>query len=488
MAGPTLVRAQDPPGASDRGRQALHRAGQDRVRSAGRGRSGDRALRQGPAADRDRPALARRQMAGAAPVRLPASAPRHPGAPVRHQHGGTDRRPRHRSRHSLRPRPVGRSGKRIAVEERHLSGVRARPAHTRQADPRAARRAQLPAADRQRLDALGLRRVVRLAEGRRLSGSEDQVQPQPQFLEPADPGGDRRARHRHGQRHQCRRRPAPRPPHQADRLHREDRYRLFHRLRQERAEAAEDSGLPRLADATGERALRNLQGSKGRMKRLILGIAALVAASHLALAEEPRQRVMNIPLDMPLEQPLDGEFLEGIYQEKLADVLRDSVLIESPIPHIESKFTDNRALELWFSSAEDGRRVFWARLSQSLEGKELRPQDAVANFEATFGQPDKTAEVTGELGSFRILLKLDPRLSEARRATILKQLDSSFRPTPAQVADFGLADLRSRVRLLTPDFRGAVFFLTSFKGKVASMQTDLIDMVRAQTVLNLTAP
>jgi hypothetical protein len=224
------------------------------------------------------------------------------------------------------------------------------------------------------------------------------------------------------------------------------------------------------------------------MKRLILGIAALLAAMQLAFAEEPRQRVMNIPLDMPLDEPLDGEFLEGIYQEKLADVLKDSVLIEAPIPHIESKFTDNRALQLWFSSAEDGRRVFWARLSQSLEGKELRPQDALANFEATFGTPDKMAEVKGELGSFWILLKLDPRLPEARRATILQQLDNSFTPTPNQIVDFGLTDLRSRVRLLTPDYRGAVFFLTAFKGKVGSMQTDLIDMVRAQTVLNLTAP
>jgi len=224
------------------------------------------------------------------------------------------------------------------------------------------------------------------------------------------------------------------------------------------------------------------------MKRLIMGIAALVAASHLALAEEPRQRVMSIPLDMPLDEPLDGEFLEGIYQEKLHDVLRDSVLIDAPIPHIESKFTDNRTLQLWLSSAEDGRRVFWARLTQSPEGEELRPQDALANFEATFGKPDKIAELKGDLSSFWILLKLDPRLPEARRATILKQLDSSFTPTPAQIADFGLTDLRSRTKLLTPDFRGAVFFLASFKGKVGSMQTDLIDMVRAQTVLNLTAP
>jgi hypothetical protein len=224
------------------------------------------------------------------------------------------------------------------------------------------------------------------------------------------------------------------------------------------------------------------------MKRLILGIVALVAASQLALAEEPRQRVMNIPLDMPIEEPLDGEFLEGIYQEKLHDVLKDSVLIEAPIPHIESHFTENRTLELWFSSEEDGRRVFRAHLTQSFEGKDMKPEAALANFEATFGKPDKIAQVKGELSRYWILLKLDPRLPEERRATILKQLDASFNPTPAEIADFGLTDLRSRAKLLTPDFRGAVFFLTAFKGKVGSMQTDLIDMVRAQTVLNLTAP
>ena len=224
------------------------------------------------------------------------------------------------------------------------------------------------------------------------------------------------------------------------------------------------------------------------MRRLILGLLAVVAMSGLALAEEPRQRVMNIPLDMPLNDGLDGESLEGIYQETLHGILQDSVLIESPIPHIESRFTENRHLQLWFSSVEDGRRVFWARLTQSFEGRDMKPEDALANFQATFGMPDKVAEVKGELGSFWILLKLDPRLPETRRATILKQIDTSFNPTPAEIADFGLSDLRSRVTLLTPDYRGAVFFLAAFKGKVGSMQTDLIDMVRAQTALNLAAP
>ncbi|MEZ5831228.1 MAG: hypothetical protein R3D05_08600 [Dongiaceae bacterium] len=222
------------------------------------------------------------------------------------------------------------------------------------------------------------------------------------------------------------------------------------------------------------------------MMRLVLGAVALLAASQIALAEEPRQRVMNVPLDMPLEESLDGEFLEGIYEEDLHDVLKDSVLIEAPIQHIESHFTENRTLALWFSSQEDGRRVFWAHLTQSFEGKDMKPQAALTNFEATYGKPDKTAQVKGELSSYWILLKLDPRLGDQRRATILKQLDASFNPTPEQVADFGLSDMRDRVKLLTPDFRGAVLFLTAFKGKVGSMQTDLIDMVRAQSVLNLT--
>ena len=225
------------------------------------------------------------------------------------------------------------------------------------------------------------------------------------------------------------------------------------------------------------------------MTRLVLALAAFILASGIAAAEEPRQRVMNVPLDMPLDEPLDGEYLEGIYQEKLNDVLKDSVLIEAPIQHIESHFTENRALELWFSAREDGRRVFWARLTQSYgEGKQIKPEIALANFEATFGKPDKIAQVKGDVSASWILLKLDPRLPEERRATILKQLDASFTPTPDQIGDFVFADLRDRVKLLTPDFRGAVLCMTAFKGKVGAIQTDLIDMVRAQSVLNLTTP
>ncbi|HWA48035.1 MAG TPA: hypothetical protein VG742_07165 [Dongiaceae bacterium] len=222
------------------------------------------------------------------------------------------------------------------------------------------------------------------------------------------------------------------------------------------------------------------------MKRVLLAAIALLGAAHLVWAEEPRQRLMNIPLDMPLEEELDGEFLEGIYQEKLLPELKDSVLIETPIQHIESHFTDDRALELWFSSREDGRRVFWAHLTQSFaEGKESKPETALANFEAIFGKPDVMRESKSDISGSWILIKIDPRLSDERRATIQRQLDASFNPTPDQIGGFSFLDMRDRIALLGPDFRGAIFSFSAFKGKVGAQQTELLDMVRAHSVLNL---
>ena len=227
------------------------------------------------------------------------------------------------------------------------------------------------------------------------------------------------------------------------------------------------------------------------MKRGLLAAIALIGAAHLGLcesvaAEEPRQRVMNIPLDMPLEDELDGEFLEGIYQEKLLPELKDSVLIETPIQHIESHFTEGRALELWFSSREDGRRIFWVHLTQSFgEGKESKPDTALANFEAIFGKPDMVRESKSDISGSWILLKIDPRLSDERRATIQRQLEASFKPTPDQIGGFSFLDMRDRIALLGPDFRGAIFSFSAFKGKVGAQQTELLDMVRAHSVLNL---
>jgi hypothetical protein len=222
------------------------------------------------------------------------------------------------------------------------------------------------------------------------------------------------------------------------------------------------------------------------MKRVLLAAMMMLGVASFAAAEEPRQRVMNVPLDIPLEADLDGEFLEGIYQEKLLPELKDSVLIETPIQHIESRFTENRRLQLWFSSREDGRRVFWAHLTQGFEeGRQSTPETALANFATVFGKADLMRESKNELGGSWILLKIDPRLPEIRRAAILRQLEASFTPTADQIGGFVFLDMRDRAKLLGADFRGAIFSFTAFKGKVGAQQTELLDMVRAHSVLNL---
>lgn len=222
------------------------------------------------------------------------------------------------------------------------------------------------------------------------------------------------------------------------------------------------------------------------MKRMLLAAMLVLSAAGWAVAEEPRQRVMNIPLDMPLDEELDGEFLEGIYQEKLLPELKDSVLIETPVQHIQSSFTENRRLELWFSSREDGRRIFWAHLTQSFdEGKESTPETALANFETVFGKPDLMRVDKDDVRGSWVLLKLDPRLGAERHAAILRQVEASFNPTPDELGDFTFLDMRDRVKLLGPDFRGAVFAFSAFKGKVGAQHTELLDMVRAHSVLNL---
>ena len=230
------------------------------------------------------------------------------------------------------------------------------------------------------------------------------------------------------------------------------------------------------------------------MKGVVLAVsiavgAALCSMTGPSMAEQPRQRLMDVPLDMPLEDELDGEFLEGIYQEKLMSVLKDSVLIENPVQHIESNFTENRKLELWFSAREDGRRVFWAHLFQGFdEGKESTPETALANFQGVYGKPDIVKVDKDETRGSWVLLKLDPRLPAERRAAILQRLEASFQPTPDQIGDFLFLDMRDRVKLLGQDFRGAIFYFSAFKNKVAGQNTELLDMTRANTVLNLVVP
>ena len=209
--------------------------------------------------------------------------------------------------------------------------------------------------------------------------------------------------------------------------------------------------------------------------------------------------------DMPLTEELDGEFLEGIYQEKLNDRLITSVLNEWPVYHIDSTLkvgkgkvgkkdsvagadTDpkNEQMQLFFSSAADQRKIFWIRTRKPMNA----PADAdgtaksLAMIESSFGKPDRIitdAEMPGDA----IIIIVDPQLPADQAQAIKAALPDPMTLSHDDYMSFWSMDLQSRAKILGPNFRGAIVQLFAFQGRVESMQSELLDLKRAQTVLNL---
>ncbi len=221
------------------------------------------------------------------------------------------------------------------------------------------------------------------------------------------------------------------------------------------------------------------------LKMILVPLLAAILGALPALAGE-RPRLMQIPLDMPLEAELDGEYLEGIYQEKLAGELADSVLIEAPIARIESTFSEDRKLQIWFTSIEDGRRAYWLRLSQSFpQAQPKASQELLDDFSARYGKPDLTLGKIGAEPGPIILLRIDPNLAEPRKAEARRALEERLRAEEKSLSAFWQMDMRQRARLLGPDFRGAILNFVDESGKTRSMTLELLDLASARSVLNL---
>ena len=240
---------------------------------------------------------------------------------------------------------------------------------------------------------------------------------------------------------------------------------------------------------------------------LRIGLALMLSCALVwpAAAETARWRINNIPLDMPLDDELDGEFLEGIYQEKLMDRLISSVLNEWPSYHINSTLkvgkgkvtqkdsapgadTDpkNEQMELYFSSAADGHRIFWIRSRKPMNA----PADAegtaktMALVESSFGKPDRVITEAERPGD-AILIMVDPLLPADEQQKIKAALPDPLTLDHNDYVEFWSMDLQRRAKVLGPNFRGAIVLLIAFQGKLQSMQVELLDLKRAQTVFNL---
>jgi hypothetical protein len=232
---------------------------------------------------------------------------------------------------------------------------------------------------------------------------------------------------------------------------------------------------------------------------LIFLVASLLLVRSVGAAE--RWRILGVPLDMPEsdDQALDGQYLEGIYQgdygEKMAHNyggyiggnVKDSLLLQLPYYHMNSTTKDGQQLELWFSSKDDGRKIFGVEMHESQRDKGDRseaPSKAIDEAQAAFGKPDRVISSPDAPGE-TILMFVDADLPKDRRNAIVAHLPNSQQMPKDDIANFNSIDLRERARVLGPDFRGAIVTIYSFKEKVTGIDAELLDLRRARTVFNL---
>jgi hypothetical protein len=232
---------------------------------------------------------------------------------------------------------------------------------------------------------------------------------------------------------------------------------------------------------------------------LKLILASLLASRLLAgvAAAADRWRILGVPLDMPVEDDLDGQYLEGIFEGDygahmasnyggyIAGHLKDSLLREMPFYHMNSTMKDGRQLELWFSTRADGRKVFGVELHEIFEGKKAKdPDSAARDAQAAFGKPDRVI-VSPAVPGQTILVFVDPSLPKEKRDAVIARLPQARQMPQEDIDKFSRTDLRERVRILGPDFRGAVVTFYGFKGKITGTDVELLDLQRARTVFNL---
>lgn len=243
------------------------------------------------------------------------------------------------------------------------------------------------------------------------------------------------------------------------------------------------------------------------MIRAPIAILLAVLLAGAAQAQEgspaPAQswRINNIPLDMPLEEDLNGEYLEGVYQEKLGDRLIDSVGIPWPSYRIQSTLkggsgrvaaadsaddAGNERMELHFSSKADGARIFWIRTSRPVAG--AGNTEAIAHtigmIEKGFAKADRIVTDEQSPGS-AILVIIDTALPADEQARLRAAIASPLKLGHADFAGFWAMDLQQRARVLGRDFRGGIAILNAWDGDLKSVQLELLDLRRAQTVFRL---
>jgi len=227
-------------------------------------------------------------------------------------------------------------------------------------------------------------------------------------------------------------------------------------------------------------------------------IAALLIAGSACAAE--RMRLASVPLDMPLSdsEALDNQALEGLYEGDygtsmarnvggyLPGKVRSSGISDYPYSHIDTELKDGRALQLWFSSADDGRATFGISLDTPFIEKPKRNyKEAVAEVESAWGKPDLEFNPPDVAGTQLVQVYIDHTMQPPRLTAVMSHLPRAQTLSPAIMNHFWENDLREYANVLGQEFRGGIVVINNQKGKLVSEQILLVDLVRASTVFKL---
>lgn len=238
------------------------------------------------------------------------------------------------------------------------------------------------------------------------------------------------------------------------------------------------------------------------MKRKLFATLAAIAILFIARAAcaADRMRLASIPLDMPLDdsRALDDQALEGLYQGDygtsmarnvggyLGNNVKSSGIVDSPYSHIDTVLKDGRKLQLWFSSADDGRVTFGVRLETPYIEKPSRDyKQAIAELEAAWGKPDLEFIPPDGKGAQQVEVFVDRAMPKERVGAVMARLPRAGSLNAQDVNHFWESDLRDYARILGDEFRGAIAIINNQNGKLVGEQILLIDLVRAKTVFNL---
>lgn len=233
-------------------------------------------------------------------------------------------------------------------------------------------------------------------------------------------------------------------------------------------------------------------------RKILLVTVFVLLLNAVAAAAADRWRLASVPLDMPMDDGLDDQALEGLYQGDygthmphnfggyLAGNVKSSGLTESPFWRINTVLKDGRNLELWFSSAEDGRKIFGVHLETPWVEKPTADASRIlTEVQAAYGKPDLEVPLPADKGGQRIQVFVDRTVPQERYAAVAGRLPAADRMSPKDTENFWRVDLRELARILGPAFRGVIVITGTDKGKLVNQQTLLIDLARARSVFNL---